>query len=43
VRVHGDTVESVRWHEIVPVAQRLECITNDSEHVALLTGAKGEP
>jgi len=43
MRVHSDTIKSVRWHKIVPEAQRLECIMYDSEYVALLVGTKGEP
>jgi len=43
MRVHSDTSKSVRWHKVVPEAQRLECIMDDSEYVALLAGTKGEP
>ncbi len=38
MRVHGDPLELRRWHKVVPVAQRLECIMYDDQCIALLAG-----
>ena len=43
MRVHRDTLDLWRMHEVVPETQRLECIMYDSQRVALLASAKGEP
>ena len=41
MRVHGDAGVLIMWHEIVPVAQRLERIMDEGHYVALL--ASGIP
>ena len=43
MRVHSNTNKFVRWHKVVPEAQRLECIMYHSEYVALLAGTEGVP